>query len=50
MYHLVSTIFGKIQVVHCNADLNNNLVFHGRYNRLVDALERAEQLNKRKGL
>ena len=49
MYNLVSTVKGKIKVVHSKLDYNNKLVFHGRYANLKLAVLKAQELNAKRG-
>ena len=49
MYNLVSTVKGKIKVVHSKLDYNNKLVFHGCYVDIRLAVLKAQELNAKRG-
>jgi hypothetical protein len=48
-YHLVSTIKGKVKVIRAEHDTDKTKVFHGRYSNVYKAIERAMELNEKRG-
>ena len=48
-YHLISTVDGPVRVVHAGEDTDKTKVFHGRYANVYKAIERAIELNEKRG-
>lgn len=48
-WHLISTVKGKVKVIHSSQDVDTTKVFHGRYVKLTDAVKRANELNQKRG-
>lgn len=49
-WYLVSKLNGKIKVVQMYTDNDATMVFHGRYVDLFAAIDKATELNKKRGV